>query len=157
MVVPFQLPLGSLAIAFVPLHSFAIAFVPLGLFMIAFVPHNRISVRWRFTIRDRVRPIWLIRDCVPDPPRFVCDRVCPTQFGSCSRSPLVHSGTCLSHSRALDCDKNGNICDRFLRMCELKFYVGALVLVHGLNCSKASALYSAHCQPQHIVEGERFH
>ncbi len=33
----------------------------------------------------------------------------------------------------------------------------ALVRVHGLRCSKASASYSAHCQPQHIVAGERFH
>ncbi len=29
--------------------------------------------------------------------------------------------------------------------------------VHGLRCSKASASYSAHCQPQHIVARERFH
>ncbi len=29
--------------------------------------------------------------------------------------------------------------------------------VHGLRCSKASASYSARCQPQHIVAGVRFH
>ncbi len=29
--------------------------------------------------------------------------------------------------------------------------------VHGLRCSKASASYSARCQPQHIVAGIRFH
>ncbi len=29
--------------------------------------------------------------------------------------------------------------------------------VHGLRCSKASASYSAHCQLQHIVAGERIH
>ncbi len=29
--------------------------------------------------------------------------------------------------------------------------------VHGLHCSKASASYSARCQPQHIVAGVRFH
>ncbi len=29
--------------------------------------------------------------------------------------------------------------------------------VHGLRCSKASASYSARCQPQHIVAGVRYH
>ncbi len=45
--------------------------------------------------------------------------------------------------RALDCDQN-------LSVCEEKFDVVALVRVHGLRCSKASA------EPQHIV-GVRFH
>ncbi len=37
------------------------------------------------------------------------------------------------------------------------FAVVALVRVHGLRYSKASASYSVRCQPQHIVAGERFH
>ncbi len=48
--------------------------------------------------------------------------------------------------RALDCDQNGRICYHFLRMCELKFDVVALVRVHGLRCSKASASYSVRCR-----------
>ncbi len=41
-VVPFQLPLGSLAIAFVTLHSFAIAFVQLGSFIFGFYIGHRV-------------------------------------------------------------------------------------------------------------------
>ncbi len=41
--------------------------------------------------------------------------------------------------RALDCD-------HFLRVCEYKFDIVALVRVHGLRCSKESASYSTHCR-----------
>ncbi len=49
-------------------------------------------------------------------------------------------------------------CDHFLRVCEQKFDVVALVLVHGLRCSKAPVLpATAHCSRRKISLIRREH
>ncbi len=68
--IAFQVPLSLFAMAFVPLCSFVILFqVPLGLFAILFVQLGSFTIMFC--------PTWFVRDRVPGPPRFVCDRVFP--------------------------------------------------------------------------------